>query len=129
MILMPSSAAREIFDNICKKIHGKRASAWTFRAAPFAELETYAAWQQEANDAKNESSRSDAFLFGYVLFTGGTIPMRGIRFSDGYVRPDVWVVGSLIKSGRLQHDDTRKIFEVTEHGWERISYLSESLIA
>ncbi|MBY2965541.1 hypothetical protein HF251_23060 [Rhizobium leguminosarum] len=118
--------ARVIFDNICLRIDGKKASAWTSQATPFSDLETIEAWGQEANNAKNESSRSDAFLFGYTLFTGGKIPMRGIQFSDGFVRPDAWVVGALLKSDRLSVQATTKGFELTGSGWERVSALSKA---
>ncbi|PDT17628.1 hypothetical protein CO670_07815 [Rhizobium sp. J15] len=116
--------ARVIFDNICLRIDGKKASAWTSQAAPFLDLETIEAWGQEANNAKNEKSRTDAFLFGYTLFTGGRIPMKGIQFSDGYVRPDAWVVGALLKSDRIFCNPSAKMFELTEHGWDRLSGLS-----
>ncbi|TCA40092.1 hypothetical protein E0H72_21835 [Rhizobium leguminosarum bv. viciae] len=116
--------ARVIFDNICLRIDGKKASAWTSQATPFSDLETIEDWGQEANNAKNETSRTDAFLFGYTLFTGGKIPMRGIQFNNGYVRPDAWVVGALLKSDRISVDPSAKMFELTELGWERLLALS-----
>ncbi|WP_224393523.1 hypothetical protein [Ensifer adhaerens] len=100
---------------------GKRASAWTVRATPFFELDKFEAWGQNANNAKGESSRTDAFLFGYTLFSGGSIPMRGIKFSDGFLRPDAWVIGSLVKSGRLEVDEPAALFVVTQLGWDRIA--------
>lgn len=38
------AAARSIFDKICLRMDGKRASAWTVRATPFFELDKFEAW-------------------------------------------------------------------------------------
>lgn len=120
MLAMTSEQGREIFDNLCLLVDGKRASAWTAQSDPFLALEELSEWSQQENNSRNESSRTDAFLLGYCLFTGGMIPMRGIRFLDGYVRPDAWVIGALLKAARLSVDDAAKSFVVTKKGWDRV---------
>ena len=119
--------AERILDALTIAIDGKISSAKTFSETAFEELADFDNWGQDANDSTKDTARTSALFLAYVIFSWGRIPLRGIKMSGIYFRPDLWVAGALVKKGYLTPDADAQDLVVTEDGWRFIASSLEGL--
>lgn len=117
-ITLNRQAAEAIINALALKIDGKPSSSKPFSEVPYDGLSSYDNWGQSHNDSKNDTPRTKALLTAYVMFCGGRIPLRGIPLVQGYIRPDLWVAGALVKKGYWTVDTEAEEFVMTQQGWE-----------
>lgn len=85
-------------------IDKKPSSAKTFQKAPFTDEADLSWWTRY--DKPMDTRRTEALTIAYLIFSGGRIPMQGIRMQDAYFRPDQYIVGAFLKNGRFHHDES-----------------------
>ena len=118
-------SAERLIDACTLLVDQKVASAKTFGISPFSDLGNWDAWGQSSNDAVNLTPRTKGYLLAYVLLSGGSIPMVGLRLADAWFRPDIWVMGALVKFGMFEARDDEGRFVLTPAGWTALAELME----
>lgn len=109
-----SAEARIIIDDFCLRVDGKPSSAKTIEARPFTDFGIKEAWLRvdRANDIT--LSRTQALLAAYIEIGGESFPMTGIPLTDGYLRPDVGIMRSLMLDGKVEA--VNGVFKITDTG-------------
>ncbi len=116
-----------IIDRTCRAVDGKVSSSKPFSQIPFDDFADYIDWGKDNNDSQNDTNRTRALFLSYVLLNGSRIPMQGTRTLDGWVRPDKWVAGALVKKGYLRVDLAANELVVTVSGWTFLADTVERL--
>jgi len=108
---------RNFLNGACVALTGKPAST---NKRPKNEPNTDAAnlsFWQSTRRSDDGGCRDKAYMSAYTYVSRGSIPMLGIRLSDGqYIWPDRAVIERSLRDGIIEHNRQNNTFDVTDLG-------------